>query len=90
MKNIELNQDDKIKLYTNVLGKYKKFEEKVYPNETFMPDNQENFQTPTKQKLFPKNVLLKRKKGKPVFLYTGSDNPIKIKIKKTFFEKYAR
>ena len=31
----ELNQDDKIKLYTNVLGKYKKFEEKVYPNENF-------------------------------------------------------
>jgi hypothetical protein len=31
----ELNQDDKIKLYTNVLGKYKKFEEKVHPNENF-------------------------------------------------------
>ncbi len=33
LKNKELNQDDKIKLYTNVLGKYKKFEEKVYPTE---------------------------------------------------------
>jgi hypothetical protein len=42
---------------------YKKFEEKVYPNENFMPDSQENFQTPTKQKLFPKNVLLKNKKA---------------------------
>jgi hypothetical protein len=79
LKNKELNQDDKIKLYTNVLGKYKKFEEKVYPNENFMPDN---LQTPTKQKLFPKNVLLKKKIGKPVLLYTGSDNPIKKKIKK--------
>jgi hypothetical protein len=48
LKNKELNQDDNIELYTNVLGKYKKFEEKVYPNENFMPDNQENFQTPTK------------------------------------------
>ncbi len=27
LKNKELNQDDKIKLYTNVLGKYKKFED---------------------------------------------------------------
>ena len=35
LKNKEFNQDDKIKLYTNVLGKYKKFEEKVYPNENF-------------------------------------------------------
>jgi hypothetical protein len=42
-----------------------------------MPDNQENFQTPTKQKLFPKNILLKKIIGKPVLLYTGSDNPIK-------------
>ncbi len=50
LKNKELNQDDEIKLYTNVLGKYKKFKEKVYPNENFMPDNQETFQTPTKQK----------------------------------------
>jgi hypothetical protein len=25
-----------------------------------MPDNQENFQTSTKQKLFPKNVLKKK------------------------------
>jgi hypothetical protein len=50
LKNKELNQDDKIKLYTNVSGKYKKFEEKVYPKENFMPDNQENFQTTTKQK----------------------------------------
>ena len=82
LKNKELNQDDKIKLYTNVLGKYKKFEEKVYPNENFMPDNQENFQTPTKQKLFPKNVLLKKKIGKPVLLYTGTDNPIKKQLKK--------
>jgi hypothetical protein len=72
LKNKELNQDDKIKLYTNVLGKYKKFEEKVYPNENFNPDNQDNFKTPTKQKLFPKNVLLKKKIGKPVLLYTGS------------------
>jgi hypothetical protein len=64
LKNKELNQDDKIKLFTNVLGKYKKFEEKVYPNENFMPDNQENFQTPIKQKLFPKNILLKKKIGK--------------------------
>ena len=47
-----------------------------------MPDNQENFQPPTKQKSFPKNVLLKKKIGKPVLLYTGSDNPIKKKIKK--------
>jgi hypothetical protein len=59
----------------------KKFEEKVYPNENFMPDNQENFQTPTKQKLFPKNVL-KKKIGKPVLLYTGTDNPIKKQLKK--------
>ncbi len=50
-------------------------------DETFMPDNQENFQTPTKQKLFPKNVLLKKKIGKPVLLYTGSDNPIKKQLK---------
>jgi hypothetical protein len=33
---------------------YKKFEEKVYPNENFMPDNQENFQTPTKKNYFQK------------------------------------
>ena len=87
LKNKELNQDDKIKLYTNVLGKYKKFEEKVYPNENFIPDNQENFQTPTKQKLFPKNVLLKKKIGKPVLLYTGSANPIKKTIKKSSLKK---
>jgi hypothetical protein len=62
LKNKELNQDDKIKLYTKVLGKYKKFEEKVYPNENFNPDNQDTFKTPTKQKLFPNNVLLKKKK----------------------------
>ena len=48
LKNKELNQDDKIKLYTNVLGKYKKFEEKVYPNENFISDDQENFKTPTR------------------------------------------
>jgi hypothetical protein len=77
MKNKELNQDVKIKLYTNVLGKYKKFEEKVYPNEIFNRDNQDNFKTPTKQKLFPKNDLLKKKMGKPVLLHTGSDNPTK-------------
>ena len=47
LKNKELNQDDKIKLYTNVLRKYKKFEEKVYPNENFNPDNQDNFKIPT-------------------------------------------
>jgi hypothetical protein len=82
LKHRELNQDDKIKLYTNVLGKYKKFEEKFYPNENFMPDNEENFQTPTKQKLLPKNVLLKKKIGKPVLLYTGSGNPIKKTNKK--------
>ncbi len=82
LKNKELNQDDKIKLYTNVLGKYKKFEEKVYPNENFNPDNHDNFKTPTKQKLFPKNVLMKKKIGKPVLLYTGSDNPTKKTIKK--------
>jgi hypothetical protein len=82
LKNTELNQDDKIKLYTNVLGKYKKFEEKVNPNINFMPDNQENFQTPSKQKLFPKNILGKKKIGKPVLLYTGSDNPIKKTIQK--------
>ena len=87
LKNKELNQDDKIKLYTNVLGKYKKFEEKVYPNENFISDDQENFKTPTKQKLLPKNVLLKKKIGKPVLLYTGSDNPIKKKIKKPFLNK---
>jgi hypothetical protein len=29
LKKRELNQDDKIKLYANVFGKYKKFEEKV-------------------------------------------------------------
>jgi hypothetical protein len=87
LKNKELNQDDKIKLYTNVLGKYKKFEEKVYPNENFNPDNQDNFKTPTKQKLFPKNVLLKKKIGKPVLLYTGSDNPTKKTIKKGSFKK---
>jgi hypothetical protein len=45
LKNKELIQDDKIKLYPNVLGQYKKFEEKVYTNENFMPDNQENFHT---------------------------------------------
>ena len=87
LKNKELNQDDKIKLYTNVLGKYKKFEEKVYPNENFNPDNQDNFKTPTKQKLFPKNVLLKKKIGKPVLLYTGSDNPPQKTIKKGSFKK---
>jgi hypothetical protein len=74
-------------LYTNVLGKNKKFEEKVYPNENFIPDNQENFQTPIKQKLFPKNVLLKKKIGKPVLLFTGSDNPIKKTIKKPSLKK---
>ncbi len=63
------------------MGIYKKFEEKVYPNENFMPDNQEKFQTPTQKKLFPKNVLLKKKIGKPVLLYTGSDNLIKKTIK---------
>ena len=52
-----------------------------------MPDNHENFQTPTKQKLFPKNVLLKKKIGKPVILYTGSDNPIKKTIKKHSLKK---
>ncbi len=31
LKTKKLNQDDKIKLYTNVLGKYKKFEEKGLP-----------------------------------------------------------
>jgi hypothetical protein len=87
LKNKELNQDDKIKLYTNVLGKYKIFEEKVFPNEYFNPDNQDNFKTPTKQKLFPKNVLLKKKIGKPVLLYLGSDNPTKKTIKKGSFKK---
>jgi hypothetical protein len=52
-----------------------------------VPDNQENFQTPTKQNLFPKNVLLKKKIGKPVLLYTGSDSPIKKTIKKPSFKK---
>jgi len=58
LKNKELNQDDKIKLYTNVLGKYKKFEEKVYPNENFMPDNQESFNT-YKKHLQNKNYFQK-------------------------------
>ena len=52
-----------------------------------MPDNQENFQTPTKQNLFPKNVLLKKKIGKPVLFYTGSDNPIKKTIRKPSLKK---
>ena len=36
LKNREISQDDKIKLYNNVLGKYMKFEEKVYPEEKQM------------------------------------------------------
>ncbi len=43
--------------------------------------------TPNKQKLFPKNVLLKKKIGKPLLLYTGSDNPIQNTIKKGSFKK---
>jgi hypothetical protein len=37
--------------------------------------------TPTKKKLFPKNVLLMKKISKPVLLSTGSDNLIKKTIK---------
>ena len=36
LKNREISQDDKIKLYNNVLGKYMKFEEKVYPEKKQM------------------------------------------------------
>jgi hypothetical protein len=71
LKNKELNQDDKIQLYTNVLGKYKKFEEKVYPNENSMPDNQENFQTPTKQKLFPKKGSSQEKNRQACIIVHG-------------------
>ena len=31
LKNKELTQEDKIKLYQTVLGKYKKYEEKTFP-----------------------------------------------------------
>jgi hypothetical protein len=86
LKNKELNQDDTIKLYTNVLGKYKKFEEKDYPNENFNPDNQDNLKIPTKQNYFQK-CSSQEKKGKPVLLYTGSDNPTKKTIKKGSFKK---
>jgi hypothetical protein len=64
LKNKELNQDDKIKLYTNILGKYKKFEEKVYPNENFMPDNQDNFMPdkPQQNKSYFQKMFFSRKK----------------------------
>ena len=78
LKNKELNQDDKIKLYTNVLGKYKKFEEKVYPNE--------NFQTPTNvQKMF-----FSRKKYASLYYCTRVQIIQLKKQLKTFFEKDER
>jgi hypothetical protein len=36
-----------------------------------MPDNHDNFQTPTKQKLFPKNVLLKIKNRQACIIVHG-------------------
>ena len=39
LKNKELTQEDKVKLYQTVLGKYMKYEEKVYPDEKKVPEN---------------------------------------------------
>jgi hypothetical protein len=61
LKNKELNQDEKIKLYTNVLGKYKKFEVKVYPNEKFMPDIQDNFKHLQNKNYFQKMFFSRKK-----------------------------
>ena len=81
LKNKELTQDDKIKLYLNVLGKYKKFEEKVYPEEQFQ-SNEQVIELKRRQRLDQNKVSIKKQVGKPLLVYTGSDNPIKKVIKK--------
>ena len=99
LKNREISQDDKIKLYNNVLGKYMKFEDKVYPEEKQMKiknikvvhkrakqnplmrnDKQIKIRSPN---LGNKNVKLKKHVGKPILMYTGSDNPTKNQLKWT-------
>ena len=72
LKNKELTQDDKIKLYLNVLGKYKKFEEKVYPEEQFQ-SNEQVIEQKRRQRLDQNKVSIKKQVGKPLLVYTGSD-----------------
>ena len=99
LKNREISQDDKIKLYNNVLGKYMKFEEKVYPEEK--QTKIENIKVVHKRakqnplmrndkqikirspNLGNKNVKLKKHVGKPILMYTGSDSPTKNQLKWT-------
>ena len=63
LKNKELTQDDKIKLYLNVLGKYKKFEEKVYPEEQFQ-SNEQVIEQKRRQRLDQNKVSIKKQVGK--------------------------
>ena len=79
LKNKELTQEDKIKLYQTVLGKYMKYEEKV-------PENIKIKQREGKSniKKHPKRIYSKTKlkfpsENKQYTMYTGKENPIKNK-----------
>jgi len=86
LKNKELTQEDKVKLYQTVLGKYMKYEEKVYPDEKKVPENIKIKHREAKANLkkHPKRIYSKSKlkfpsDNKKYTIYTGKENPIKNK-----------
>jgi len=79
LKNKELTQEDKIKLYQTVLGKYKKYEEKTFPEvENIKIKHRE---AKASMQNHPKRNYLKKKKlnfdKKQYTMYTGKESPIK-------------
>ena len=86
LKNKELTQEDKVKLYQTVLGKYMKYEEKVYPDEKKVPENIKVKHRAAKanRKNHPKRILSKTKlqfpkESKKYTMYTGKEDTIKNK-----------
>jgi len=81
LKNKELTQEDKIKLYQTVLAKYIKYEEKVYPVEKKIENIKEKHrEAKANLKKHPKREFKKRKLNfskKQYTMYTGTDNPTK-------------
>ena len=59
----------------------KKIEEQVYPEEQFQ-SNEQVIEQKRRQRLDQNKVSIKKQVGKPLLVYTGSDNPIKKVIKK--------
>jgi hypothetical protein len=95
LKNRDITEDDKIKLYSTILGKYKKYEDKTFlegkPNienikivHKRAKANSLKRPKKVKEKIsYSEKVKVLKNVGKPVLIYSGKDNPIKKELKWT-------